>query len=116
MNLTNFKAKKPIISGNPLLSIFKSHSTSFFAAIIAIDALGEGHVIAINPDCLFETELFDGTTLSDNIDGFEKLKLKPGIYKSQIKFYTYRSNHPEDPEEWDMTITLEDIEEIDLAL
>jgi len=94
--------------------ITSSKNVGYFAAIIAIDALGEGHVIGTNPNNLYDTELLDGTSLTDNVDYMKKLQ--PGIYKCQIKIYSFRCNIPDDPEEWDMTVTLEDIEEIKLSL
>lgn len=97
-------------------SIIRPDKTiGYFAAIVAIDALGLGYVLATNPSDLFDTGLFDGTAFEDNLDA-PIPKLEPGVYKCQIKIMSFRCNHPEDPEEWDMSISLEDIEEIELKL
>lgn len=38
----------------------------------------------------------------------EKLPTEFGLYSAKLHAHSFRSNHPEDPEEWDMNIWLEE--------
>ena len=97
-----------------LSNLIKPNSSiGYFAAIVAVSTAGDKYLLASNHD-LLENELFDGPNLYDNIekrDLDEKLT-NFGIYKCQIKVHSYRCNRPDDPEEWDMQINIEDVEEI----
>jgi len=115
INMKNYQPKK--VEEKEISSYVHSSKNyiGYFAAIIAIDALGSGHIISTNPDDLFDTDLFDGTSLEDNIDG-KIPELDPGIYQCQIKIHSYMNNIPMEAVEWDMNITLEDIKPIEIKL
>lgn len=105
---------KKVDNGNELFSILKSSQTGYFAAIIAIDALHGGHILAINPDG-FDTGFFDDTSLEYNLTG-KMSKLEPGVYKCQIKAVSFSSYVPGEPTDYDITVTLEDIEPVELII
>lgn len=47
-----------------------------------------------------------------NEDEIKQLPSEIGIYRCELITHVFRCNHPQDPEEWDMTLTLENIEKI----
>lgn len=54
--------------------------------------------------------------LSDILDESEikKVPSEVGAYVGELTVMSFRSNHPQDPEEWDMNITLENVKRIEL--
>lgn len=87
-------------------SIRRSSYVGYHLMIFAVDTEGRGFVLASESD-LYDGDLFDGPFLEDNIEN--DVPKEPGLYKCQVRIHSFRCNHPEDPEEWDLTITLEDI-------
>jgi len=92
-----------------LLGIRQRSYVGYHQMIFVINDVGDGFVLSSNPD-LYEHDLFDGRLLEDNIDG--KMPTELGLYKCQVKIHSFQSNRPDDAEEWDLIITLEDVEKL----
>jgi hypothetical protein len=73
---------------------------------IAVTHEGESVLVSSKPS-LLDTEIFDGIDVQSNVSNPKDIPSKPGLYSCQIEVSSYRCNIPEDPEEWDMTLTLE---------
>ncbi len=43
---------------------------------------------------------------------FKKVPTEIGLYSGELIIHSFQSNHPLDPEEWDMTIKIENIKNI----
>jgi hypothetical protein len=88
-----------------------------YQVIFCIPDYGESVIIkAEGLDWLIKDSV--GTNLLSDILDANEIKtisiLEPGIYKSKFTVNSFRSNHPQDPEEWDMTILVTDIKRIEI--
>jgi len=92
-------------------NIFGRTKERTFKCMISSTDTGEWALIHSIPS-LIELDIFDGIFLSDNLpkEESEKLLLRKGIYKCDIHTVSYPSNHQLDPEEWDMDISIDNIE------
>ena len=63
----------------------------------------------------FLEDLFDGSELEDNLSDKKNLPTESGVYKCVIRFHSFKSNRPDDPEEWDSNITIESCELIEIS-
>lgn len=92
-------------------NIFGKTKETIFKSVISSSDTGQWVLLNSIPN-LIELEVFDGIFLEDNIIGTEseKLDLENGIYKCDIKATSYKSNHPLDPVDWELDITIDNIE------
>lgn len=88
----------------------RTKETTYKCIISSTD--NDGWILLNSITSLFEFEVFDGIFLADNILGTEsdKLPVDNGVYKCDIKAVYYQSNHPLDPVEWDLDISIDNIE------
>ena len=59
-------------------------------------------------------EVFDGDNLEDNLTNMKNIPKEPGLYKTKIKYFSYKCNIPIEPVEYDLDITIESIEKIEI--
>lgn len=79
-----------------------------YDCLIAVCETGHSFIINSTPS-LFGEDLFDGCDLTENITT-EKQDTIPktvGVYKCKIFIKFNKCNHPQDPEEWEVTSWIE---------
>lgn len=59
-------------------------------------------------------EVFDGPYLEDNLTDMSNVPKEPGVYKCLLSYHAYRSNHPQDPVEWDADIFIKSYDKLDI--
>jgi hypothetical protein len=98
------------------ISIVRSNKPKqIYSAVIAVTRNNNTILIDADP-FLYEIEVIDkNDDLSDTITSNEKVPTNVGVYDIKICVESYRCNHPLDPEEWDMKITIVECEKIDLG-
>jgi hypothetical protein len=94
-----------------LKNLMGIYDPSFHKCIIAITT--DNRAFLVKTENNFE-EAFDGSDLEDNLTDKRLLPKESGIYKCVIRYHSYRSNIPIDPEEWDCNVTIESCELINI--
>jgi len=85
---------------------------SFFNCIVAVTSENNAYLIESDKDI---EEIFDGSELEDNLTNNKLIPKDPGVYNCVIRYYSFRSNIPMDPIEWDCEITIEKCKKIDIS-
>lgn len=89
---------------------FKRYSLVKFRAYIIVNH--ERNVVLMNCENNVITEfLYEASDIKEYIDP-KKLKDIPvecGVYSCLVVYHAFQCNHPQDPEEWDEEVWLEDI-------
>jgi len=76
---------------------------------------GISYLIQSKPE--LDSDFYSGLELEDILTTKdENFPTEPGIYSAVLFVESYRCNHHEDPEEWDMNIWMEDVKKIDIPL
>lgn len=96
-----------------LLQLTGKSKPAVHNCIIAVDECGAGVLLKSEPS-LYEHDLFDGLFLEDNLTNKKEIPKDAGVYRCQIEVQSFRCNHPEDPEEWDMTVVLKNVEKLQI--
>lgn len=85
-------------------------SESIFKAVIGITDEGIGIIMSIKDRIKLNIEnLFDGIMLENNLTEQKNVPIEPGIYNCDIHYISFRCNHPEDPEEWDVNVYIDNV-------
>lgn len=95
----------------------ETNKPTFHDFLVAVTFDGIAHFISEITDKKPEDTLenfLDGSYLSDNLSNNENIPTKPGIYKCNFRFRSYKVNIPIDPDEWDYDFTIEKCEVINL--
>lgn len=62
-------------------------------------------------------EFLDGEDdLEVILSDYKNIPKEHGVYRCTICVHSYRSNHPEDPEEWDLKIWIKSSEKVEITL
>ncbi len=78
----------------------------------------------VEPSIIFGDDLdwlINDMLSTNELDGIldngemKKMPKEVGIYSADLIIHSFKSNHPLDPEEWDMTIKIDKIERIELS-
>lgn len=100
------------LMSNELKRSLGIHEPSHNKCLIAVAF--DGRAFLIKAENNFE-EAFDGSDLEDNLTDIKQLPKEAGIYKCIIKYNSFKSNIPIDPEEWDCNVTIESCELVDVS-
>lgn len=82
----------------------------YFDGLIAVTFNGQS--VILDFDC--DPDLFDGIDLEDNLTDLKGIPTEKGLYKCKFRYDSFRCNSYDDPEEWDVNVSIQDIEKIEL--
>ena len=81
----------------------------FFDCVIAVTKCND--IYLIESDFILG-EIMDGCDMEDNLTNMKNTPTKPGVYRCKVRYHLYRSHHPEDPVEYDTSLTIESYKQI----
>jgi hypothetical protein len=78
----------------------------------AVFAVGfQGNTVLVDGEGILD-ELFDGESLQNTITNDKDIPTIRGLYSCNIEVHSFTCNRYDDPTEYDMTMTIKDIEPI----
>jgi hypothetical protein len=83
---------------------------TFFDCIVAVTSCNDLYLI--ESDSPLGDMVFDGCDLENNLTNMNNVPKTPGIYRCKFRYHVYRSNHHEDPVEYDANLTIESYKKI----
>lgn len=99
-------------------SFLEKEKTGVYPSVMAVTRTGYRVLIDTDPS-LYETEVIDNSdNLTDIITDYSKTSIPQefGVYKFDLNVKTFKSNHPLDPEEWDISIWANNFKKIELSV
>lgn len=82
----------------------------FFDCIIAVTKCGD--VYLIESDSVLGDMVLEGCDMEDSLTDMKNVPSEPGVYRCNMRYHVYRSHHPEDPVEYDASLTIESYNKI----
>lgn len=79
------------------------NETEFHNCIIVVTKYEGAYLVKSDPSLY---DAFDGQDLSENLTDTTNLPSEPGIYRCQIGYHYFKSHHPLDPVEWDVSVSI----------
>lgn len=96
-----------------MLDIFsKRLDPKLFKATVAISNFKECIILQCDEDLIDIID--DLSQFLELLDNHKDIPKTLGIYRCNIKVESYTSNHPQDPTEWDMSITAQDFQKLNI--